>query len=725
MLITVGFAGCREEYMLSDGEGTLHLSTTVSSKVEVVSRALTNNEEQELADKAIIHIYNSKGLLHEFVGNSNVPSSLRLLSGSYSAEAWTGDSVPASWNKTFYHTDLVDFDIASGQNTDLTLNCKIANTLAQVFYTQSALEKLSSPVMTISLADGITDGSHSLVFDEPNSGATGIFMINSRTKGLVWSLKGVQADGTEFVKQDTIKDIKHATEYRINVNFVDHDLTVGGAYFDIQVEEEPVGDETEIELHFPPTIQGMLGFDDKNTFSGEEGKIDRKKIYISAASDLTEVKFTSAILNDLIGSESCELMYLTGKDTERALASKGINWVIFHDEENGMTGMTINLEDDFTNSLAEGVHTFSFEATDEEGKKSSATFTINVTNAPAAISPVDPASVSYTSTRLEGKVLKDAAEYGFEVREAVVSRTYETWTKIPATVSGKIFYADVTGLKAGTDYEYRVYADGYVSEETMQFKTLYYPQLENSGFEDWVNSAVTPSTKAGYFPVKNASEIFWDCGNHGSLTIGNCITNPSETVKHSGKRSIEMKSQFVGLGIFGKFAAGNVFYGKYLDTDGTDGILGFGRPWPDVRPRQLKGWVKYTPEVINEDAGNLPDGAALQKGDDDQGIIYIALLSDDKSVQGDSAYPDYPVVVKTKSKKFFDSKASNVIAYGEMIFNATSGSDMQEFTININDVNPDQKIAYIMVVCSASRYGDYFAGGRGSTMWLDDLELIY
>ena len=182
-----------------------------------------------------------------------------------------------------------------------------------------------------------------------------------------------------------------------------------------------------------------------------------------------------------------------------------------------------------------------------------------------------------------------------------------------------------------------------------------------------------------------------------------------------------MKSQLVVI----KFAAGNAFYGKYLKTDGTDGILGFGRPWPDVRPRQLKGYVKYTPEVIDKDAGNLPAGATLQKGDDDQGIIYIALLSDDKSVQGDPEYPDYPVVVRTKTKKFFNPQASNVIAYGEMIFNETSGSDMQEFTININDVNPGQKIAYIMVVCSASRYGDYFAGGRGSTMWLDDLQLVY
>lgn len=32
---------------------------------------------------------------------------------------------------------------------------------------------------------------------------------------------------------------------------------------------------------------------------------------------------------------------------------------------------------------------------------------------------------------------------------------------------------------------------------------------------------------------------------------------------------------------------------------------------------------------------------------------------------------------------------------------------------------------YIVIVASASKYGDYFTGSTGSTMWLDDLELIY
>lgn len=32
---------------------------------------------------------------------------------------------------------------------------------------------------------------------------------------------------------------------------------------------------------------------------------------------------------------------------------------------------------------------------------------------------------------------------------------------------------------------------------------------------------------------------------------------------------------------------------------------------------------------------------------------------------------------------------------------------------------------YLLITASASKYGDYFTGGNGATLWLDDLELVY
>ena len=56
---------------------------------------------------------------------------------------------------------------------------------------------------------------------------------------------------------------------------------------------------------------------------------------------------------------------------------------------------------------------------------------------------------------------------------------------------------------------------------------------------------------------------------------------------------------------------------------------------------------------------------------------------------------------------------------------ATSGEDMVQVTIPLDYARTDARPVNIIFVASASRYGDYFCGCEGSTMWLDDIELVY
>ena len=37
----------------------------------------------------------------------------------------------------------------------------------------------------------------------------------------------------------------------------------------------------------------------------------------------------------------------------------------------------------------------------------------------------------------------------------------------------------------------------------------------------------------------------------------------------------------------------------------------------------------------------------------------------------------------------------------------------------------ESRAKYIIIVAAASKYGDYFIGGVGSTLWLDEMELVY
>ena len=88
---------CSDDINMPDGQGMLKMKMIVNSEV---TRAEV--DDAELAEKCVIYVSNSKGLIHKFQGLDNVPSDLWLKSGHYVAEAWTGDSVTASFDKKFY-----------------------------------------------------------------------------------------------------------------------------------------------------------------------------------------------------------------------------------------------------------------------------------------------------------------------------------------------------------------------------------------------------------------------------------------------------------------------------------------------------------------------------------------------------------------------------------------------------------------------------------------------
>ena len=47
-----------------------------------------------------------------------------------------------------------------------------------------------------------------------------------------------------------------------------------------------------------------------------------------------------------------------------------------------------------------------------------------------------------------------------------------------------------------------------------------------------------------------------------------------------------------------------------------------------------------------------------------------------------------------------------------------------EYTIRL-DYRDYRKPKYLVIVATASKYGDYFTGGEGSTLYLDEMELTY
>jgi hypothetical protein len=125
--------------------------------------------------------------------------------------------------------------------------------------------------------------------------------------------------------------------------------------------------------------------------------------------------------------------------------------------------------------------------------------------------------------------------------------------------------------------------------------------------------------------------------------------------------------------------------------------------------------MQYAPVSINREGKNLPADAPV-KGEMDQCGMYCALLSEPMVVDNTdmSTFPDWNTDLR-------------VVAYGALPIEQCVDSKGQWKEVNIPLVyrNLTTKPTHLLVVFSSSKYGDYFHGGEGSTLYIDDFSFEY
>lgn len=709
-IVAAALSSCsNDDFVPADGQGTVFISAAVSSDVKTQSRTDVDGYQLQA-----LWIANSKGVQYEYKDLDELPAGgLKLLAGSYRAHAWVGDSVPASFDCRYFR-GAQDFDIANGDKKSVQIPCRIVNTVVAVAYDASVDQVLSDYILTVGHSQG------ELTY-EGRDDRRGYFMMNSRDKDLVWTLSGTQIDGSAFEKTGKIEACAPATLYTLNITFKGENSEVGGAYFTVSVDDTMIDVNDVVSVVAAPAVEG-INFDINADVRGEAGKIGKKSVWITSSAPLDGVVLSCPYFATLFGSipggelGDFDLLRNTNPQLDQAVKDAGITYENFEtDASTGFSQMKLVFGTAFTNSLPDGKYPVEITAIDSNDKRTTATLNIVVSADPVSITAVNPADVWATKATVTAVINKaDAANPCIKYRKLGTS----TWTVADNNADAGLA-ATITGLEPGTVYEYCAATDDYESE-VLSFTTESATQLSNASFEDVCkvrDDAILRNKDVTVF-AKNESEWFWDCGNWGSMSMSKEVTEHSSDKVHEGSYSVALKSQFVGIGVAGKFAAGNIFIGKYLETLGTNGRLGWGRPWSS-RPVSLHGWYHYTPVAVTHDNNKYTD---LKKGDMDKAIIYIALLDD--QMVGDSN--EYPVTVNTKTVELFNENGSNVIAFGKLVIDqATSGDAMVPFEITLDYRRTDVKPSYIMCTASASIGGDYFVGGNGSTMYLDDLELVY
>lgn len=297
------------------------------------------------------------------------------------------------------------------------------------------------------------------------------------------------------------------------------------------------------------------------------------------------------------------------------------------------------------------------------------------------------------------------------------------WQEVPdVTVKGGSFTARLAA-EPETTYELLAYCG---DEQTDPVSVTTDPEqaLENGGFENWC------TLDGIVYPYADGASPYWGTGNKGSKIANATLTDKGDPRPgSSGQYSAGLRSQFANIFGIGKFAAGNLFTGEYVMNAGTNGIITFGRPFT-LRPTKLRIWVRYNRGVIDR-VKSYPAGTEIKIGDNDNGHIYIALGTWSAEEYGKDSTGEQrgssasPICIDTRDvSTFFKSDGKDVIGYGEHVFKE-SVEEWTQITVPIEYRTTGTRPTHLMIVCSASRWGDYFTGSTQSEMWLDDFELLY
>ena len=298
----------------------------------------------------------------------------------------------------------------------------------------------------------------------------------------------------------------------------------------------------------------------------------------------------------------------------------------------------------------------------------------------------------------------------------------EQWTRIDdISVDGLVITASIPGgdtadetaerLAAGTAYEVRVCTEDAQSSP-VAFTTGTPDQIENMGFDQWWNSKEDNS--GSWYPNASSSVKIWDTANGGTGFLGG--TNPTQpeysflaTSDPDNTAAAKLQSMKVG-----KFAAGNLYTGEFLKVSaggGLGALLNWGTPFT-ARPRALKGYYSYSPVEIGE--ADPPYESLKGQMDKCQLLVILTDMDD-------------PFMVDTALGKFFDQTPANkdIIAYAKYESDEDTGGQYREFNLELEYWRPDATPKYAIVISCASYLGNYFTGGVGSVMYVDEFEFIY
>lgn len=695
-MAVLGAASCSLENggrVLPAGEGIVDINFGYDLDVSAVTKASVG-EDNPIFQLQIKNI--EKDVIVKTIDDhTTINGSVTLKEGRYEIKASNGVEQAAAFEAPYYEgRDTVT--VIAGETVSSSIVCTLAGVKVTVEVTDAVKKNFREYGVTVSNGNG-----GSLLFKDEDFSKAGYF-VNTGT--LFCTLDIVNNDGKQSAITHQIDGVKPRDYYHLKF---DVDTTAnreqGGMSIVLTIDDTYNEKEHHIEVNLDkepaPVITESSGADLSAVLKAPQGAglLGRFMIHSEAGIERIVITHSSSDMFALGIPETFNPMDEAIDST--VFKSNGMHWT--HPIVKGTTEAYFDFRTLFAEKLPLGTYEFTFNILDTQAQFVSKKVTLQV---------IPDMEVSTAGIDAWAKFAYVYGQYNTETEPVGMGVQYKKvadteWIDWNGTFvkDGNTFRALITGLEPETAYSFRAVStkdlsEGKSDDNVVTVVTEAMTQLPNFSFDNWYKDG------KHWYPNADISvdNYFWDSGNRGANTIGeNNPTSPEESFVISGK-AVRMETKTV----FGVMAGGNIYTGSFGDVQGMSGAtVNFGRPYTG-RPTTLNGYYCYAPKVIDKTKAPYEN----LKGQNDIGKIFVVLT--------DMTSP-FVVNNATNPPTLFDPSDKSVIAYGELEDNVGTNGEYKQFCINL-EYRDNRKPSYIILVAVASKYADYFTGGVGSIMYIDE-----
>ncbi len=688
LVALLALLACTREATLSQGEGYLSVRLGTDLAVTPVVKA-DAGEPDPAFSLEIIPVKGGETIqVADYRTLADAPMTLPV--GDYTVKAVSGPDTRLSWEEPRYEAEA-QVAIRPDRLTEAALTATLARTMVTVEFDPETATYFSDYRVSIANENG-----DALVFSRSNGNLskTGYLAASS----LEWDLYMVNTQGTPYrVGPVTIEHVEQRQHYHLRFSFDRTRALSGSSLLRVLVDDSVNEKEYQLNLDFTgeglPSISGQ-DFDLADGIAVKKGDdSSHNVVHFSAPRGIKSLTLThnESKLLDAGLPQFVQLVDASSATVQNLSAlGLGVSALSY-----GQTETSVDFGP-FLGSLPMGDYYLSLDLIDVRNRYSAATVVLSVT------SPVEADATSAKPWAefaiLGGRWYTEERPSGLRFQWKKAGDT--AWTNYTGDVTyndaAATFSAELYGLQAATDYVFRVKTDKEEENREVSFKTSPAGTIPNLNFDDWYQDGKV------WYAASNSSTRVWDSANKGAASLIGSTTTPETGSVVSGKAA-RMESDYALI----KFAAGNIYIGSFVKLAGMGAELDWGIPFSS-RPVALHGYYKYSPVKIDRTESPYD----YKKGDMDACSIKMYLC--DWSA---------PFRVNTSESKFLQDNDPSIIAMCDFTSNvATSGYVEFTFPLQYRDARTPK---YVVIVGAASRLGDYFTGGEGSVLWLDELSLVY